>query len=152
MIHEDGAARNAFPRDFAARFASVPAAALFIDYGYDRPGFGDTLQAVRKHQYAPALEDIGEADLTAHVDFAALAKAAAEEGGLTVFGPEGQGRFLETMGIRLRADALMRSAAPRQQAEIASALARLTQPDKMGTLFRVMAVANVPDLMPEGFA
>lgn len=151
VIHEDGGARNAFPREFAARFKTVPAAVLFVDYGYDRAGFGDTLQAVRKHQYAPVLENVGEADLTAHVDFAALAKAAADAG-LAVFGPVGQGVFLETMGARLRADALMRSASPRQQAEIASALARLTEPDKMGALFKVMAVSNVPDLMPEGFA
>jgi len=141
----------------AARFAASPGALLAIDYGHDRPGTGDTLQAVTAHAYAPVFERPGEVDLTAHVDFAALA-AAARARGAAVFGPMPQGAFLRSLGMAERAERLSRSAAPAQVRDIEAALQRLTgdsmagRDGAMGTLFKVMAVASadLPTLEPFG--
>lgn len=123
-------------------------AALFIDYGYDQPQAGATLQAVRGHRRHDPLLNPGEADLTAHVDFAALSVAA----GVASHGPIGQGDLLRALGIGERAATLAGKATPAQAESIASALARLTEPAAMGTLFRALALTG-PDLeAPAGFA
>jgi SAM-dependent MidA family methyltransferase len=116
-------------------------AALIIDYGYTASQHGETFQAVRRHGYADPLADPGEADLTAHVDFAALARAATASG-MHVHGPLTQGEFLRRLGIVQRATRLKANAAPQQAADIDSALARLTAPDQMGELFKVLALAD----------
>lgn len=131
-------AGRAVARLLGERIARDGGAALIVDYGHDRPGPGDTLQAVRGHRSAPPFEAPGEADLTAHVCFASLAAAAAEAGA-TVHGPVGQGAFLEALGIRQRADALARAAPDRADA-VMSARDRLIGADAMGTLFRVLAL------------
>lgn len=129
----------------ARRHAEQGGAALFLDYGSTRSGFGDTLQAVRRHAFADPLADPGEADLTVHVDFARMARAATEAGAAT-HGPATQGDFLRALGIEARAEALARRATPEQAAGVAAALARLTQGGEgMGDLFHVLAVAH-PDL------
>ena len=84
-------------------------AALIVDYGYARSAAGDTLQAVRRHRHADPLADPGEADLTAHVDFAALADAA-RTAGAELCGPVSQADWLAQMGIAQRAAMLKRSA------------------------------------------
>lgn len=81
----------------------------------------------------------GEADLTAHVDFATLAQVA-QNGGARWLGTMGQGPWLKALGIDARATALARSA-PHQQDTIAGAAERLTSPDHMGELFKVMGLA-----------
>jgi NADH dehydrogenase [ubiquinone] 1 alpha subcomplex assembly factor 7 len=127
--------------------------ALIVDYGRDRSGPGASLQAVRGHRGAGVLERPGETDLSAHVDFEALAasvRAAASKA--RVFGPVGQGDFLLRLGIRQRAEMLSRRAAPAQRAAIDAALQRLIAPDQMGTLFRVMAVGDDRSAAPAGFA
>jgi SAM-dependent MidA family methyltransferase len=86
-------------------------------------------------------------DLTAHVDFAALAEAAE---GVSVVGPVGQGAWLEAMGLGLRAAALAR-AAPERAAEIAAARARLAAPAQMGRLFKAMALVAPGWPEPAGF-
>jgi NADH dehydrogenase [ubiquinone] 1 alpha subcomplex assembly factor 7 len=118
-------------------------AALVIDYGHAESGAGETLQAVAKHAFADPLKSAGEADLTAHVDFQALA-ATAESSGARVHGPVGQGACLRRLGIEQRADALKRSPRCETPAEIGAALARLTGTGKneMGGLFKVMAFAD----------
>ncbi len=128
-------------RQISATIANRGGAALIIDYGYSSPGNGWTLQAVSRHRYASPLQNVGETDLTAHVDFSAM-KAAAEGMGAVVHGPRGQGEFLRDMGIGLRAAQLSGKASPEQAAEISSALLRLTAPDQMGTLFKAMAVSS----------
>jgi len=134
-----------------ARLAAHPGAALIIDYGYSHgPAVGDTLQAVRRHAYAPVLDDPGEADLTAHVDFAALA-AAATTAGADAFGTVDQGEWLARLGIRQRAAALSAKATPAQAADIRAALDRLTGQDQMGTLFKALALAS-PGAFPMGNA
>ena len=131
----------------AGRLAEQGGAALIVDYGYRRPGRGDTLQAVSRHAYADPFEAPGERDLTAHVDFSALARAAA---GVRVSGPVAQGAWLDAMGLPLRAAALAR-AAPGRTEEINAARDRLSAPSQMGRLFKVLAF-TAPDWQePAGF-
>ena len=134
----------------ADRIAADGGAALFIDYG-DDGATGDSLQAVYRHQPCGALTHPGDCDLTAHVDFAALARAAAEAGAAT-YGPVPQGRFLLALGIVARAAALARDATREQAAGIDAALARLTNADQMGTLFKVLASGPPRAAAPAGFA
>ena len=127
--------------------------ALVIDYGYEGPTFGDTLQAVKRHAYADPLAEPGAADLTVHVDFARLADAA-KAGGAARHGPVPQGGFLRALGIEARAARLKARATPSQAAGIDAAIERLTGPgaDGMGELFKAMCVAH-PDLQGiPGFA
>jgi SAM-dependent MidA family methyltransferase len=134
----------------AARIARRGGAALFLDYGPARSALGDSLQALRDGRPADPLAEPGGADLTAHVDFAALA-AAARAAGAAVFGPEPQGLFLARLGLFQRAGALARQN-PARAGELRAAAARLAEPDQMGRLFKVMAVCH-PDLpMPPGYA
>jgi NADH dehydrogenase [ubiquinone] 1 alpha subcomplex assembly factor 7 len=134
----------------AERIAVHGGAALIVDYGHTQSAPGETLQAVRRHAYHPVLADPGDADLTAHVDFAAL-KRAAESKGAIVLGPTPQGCFLRALGIEQRADALRRGATAAQARDVASGLRRLTDPRAMGQLFKVMAIVH-PDLAGlEGF-
>lgn len=114
---------------------------LFIDYGYGKSACGETLQAVRDHQYAPVLDAPGEADLTAHVDFEALARAFSE-GGAAPQPLLTQKQFLEHLGINLRAEMLKKSARPDQAKAVDAALARLTGDDQMGELFKVLPVSG----------
>ena len=112
---------------------------------------GDTLQAVRGHATVGVFDRIGESDLTTHVDFAALARAA-HEAGAAIDGPVAQGAFLRGLGIAMRARALQARASPTQAADIESAMARLIAPDQMGTLFRVLAVRDRASSPASGFA
>jgi len=130
--------------------AAMGGIALFIDYGHERSAPGDTLQAVRGHAFAPVLHDPGEQDLTAHVDFEAVAHAAAESGA-TATAVVTQGNWLERLGIRARADALV-AANPNQADEIRAALDRLIAPNEMGELFKVMAIHAAGWPAAAGFA
>lgn len=126
-------------------------AALIVDYGHAQSGLGDTLQALRRHAYADVLENPGGQDVTAHVDFAMLARAARAKSA-TVFGPVGQGAFLNALGIGLRAEALGKNATPEQREDIARALYRLTSSAGMGVLFKVMAIVPAKSaVVPAGF-
>ncbi len=125
----------------AARVLAAPLAALFIDYGHEETGSGDTLQAVAAHNYADPLAAPGQADLAAHVDFAAL-KRDAVRFGLRPFGPMPQGEVLLRLGLVTRRDRLVAGAAPAQRAAIASGAARLVDPRQMGVLFKVLALTS----------
>ncbi len=129
-----------------ARRVARGGAALVIDYG-SNGGTGDTLQAVSRHAFADPLAAPGEADLTAHVDFAALAAAA---NGVAVHGPVGQGAFLERLGIGLRAERLATGLDGERLATHLAALRRLTDPAGMGTLFKVQALSPVERAAPPG--
>jgi SAM-dependent MidA family methyltransferase len=134
--------------DLAGRIARDGGAALIVDYGYTETSLGDSLQAVAKHAYVDPLAAPGEADLTAHVDFAALARAA-RAAGAKVMGPVTQGFFLRQLGIERRAQSLVARATPEQQQAVVDALDRLVGAQdprrQMGELFKVMAVTH-PDL------
>jgi NADH dehydrogenase [ubiquinone] 1 alpha subcomplex assembly factor 7 len=131
------------------RLERTGGAALVIDYGYDGEPAGTTLQAVRRHRPHDFLDDPGAADLTAHVDFAALAAVARPHAAL--FGPVGQGVFLRNLGIELRARQLLGRASEAQKGEIEAALRRLIDPDEMGTLFKALAVCDRGLAAPPGF-
>jgi len=135
----------------ARRIAKDGGAALIVDYGHARSAPGETLQAVKSHAYHDILTDPGEADLTAHVDFGALAQRVFASGA-RAFGPLAQGDFLIRLGINERAAALKAGGATAQQAEdIDAALERLTGPEQMGTLFKVMAIAPLDAPPPPVF-
>lgn len=133
---------------FAARFARQPGVALVIDYGHTASGFGDTVQGVRAHKFQPILDAPGTIDLCAHVDFAALVDAVTDADTAT-WGPVRQQDFLKQLGIEARAAALS-AASPPDAPDIAAALHRLTHPDEMGTLFKVLAFSSAK-LHPAGF-
>jgi NADH dehydrogenase [ubiquinone] 1 alpha subcomplex assembly factor 7 len=134
----------------ARRLIEAEGAALIIDYGYATRACGDTLQAVRRHKRHDPLRDPGTADLTAHVDFAALAETAAAVGA-RVWGPVTQGGFLQSLGIAARAERLIAAATPAQAADIGMACRRLIDPKEMGTLFKVLAIAAPALPPPAGF-
>ncbi|MGZ8400041.1 MAG: class I SAM-dependent methyltransferase [Methyloceanibacter sp.] len=125
----------------AARAKAAPIAALFADYGHAESGSGDTLQAVQRHRFADPLAAPGEADLTAHVDFAALKQAACALG-LAAYGPMPQGEFLLELGLEARCERLLQNAAPEQRAAILSGAARLADPRQMGLLFKMLALQS----------
>ena len=131
------------------RFARSAGAALIIDYGPMQSGLGDSLQALKQHRYHDPLIDPGCADLTAHVDFAALASVACEAGAVT-HGPTTQGAFLQDLGIGLRTQTLKAKSDAVQCAEIDAALARLIGADGMGSLFKVLALTSPDSPRPAG--
>ncbi len=135
--------------DLSRRLVAQGGAALIVDYGPDRPAKGDTLQAVSRHAFADPWQAPGSRDLTAYVDFLALA-SVAREGGMRVYGPLPQGDWLDSMGIQLRAAALAKTA-PERTEEIAAARDRLIAPAQMGRLFKVMALVAPDWPAPAGY-
>ena len=146
-IVESSPARDSAVAAIATCLAAMGGVAVFIDYGHDKSAPGDTLQAVRGHKFAPLLANPGEQDLTAHVDFEALASAATA---VKTTDLVTQGQWLEGLGIRARADALA-AANPEKADEVALAIERLTAPDQMGDLFKVMAIHSAEWPAPAGF-
>lgn len=148
-VVETSPASAAVVEDLGARIAAQGGCALIIDYGYEGPAIGDTLQAVKKHRPADMFATPGEADLTAHVDFAALA-AAARRSGCHASGIVAQGALLQSLGIAARAERLKRHNPARAQAVDAD-VDRLTTPCQMGTLFRALALTAPSWPEPAGF-
>jgi NADH dehydrogenase [ubiquinone] 1 alpha subcomplex assembly factor 7 len=126
-------------REIAARLVEQGGAALIIDYGHDAPRTGSTFQAVRAHRKVDPFAAPGEADLTAHVDFSALAEVA-QASGCRWLGTTAQGRWLRTLGIEARAASLA-TAAPEHAEALHAAVERLTGEEQMGALFKVMGLA-----------
>jgi NADH dehydrogenase [ubiquinone] 1 alpha subcomplex assembly factor 7 len=127
----------------AKRVRQQEGAALIIDYGHLRSDAGDTFQAIARHSFTDPLKAPGQADLTAHVDFQALARAA-EDLGARIHGPVTQGEFLKKLGIETRAVTLMTKATPEVSEDISNALKRLTGPGRggMGQLVKVLAISD----------
>ncbi len=146
-IREDSPARETAMKAIATHLARHGGVALIVDYGHARSGEGDTLQAVRGHGFADVLANPGEQDLTAHVDFEALAEAAE---GAAVTPVVSQGDWLDRLGIEARAAALA-EAHPARATELSSALRRLTSPEEMGALFKVMAIHAADWPRPAGW-
>jgi NADH dehydrogenase [ubiquinone] 1 alpha subcomplex assembly factor 7 len=138
----------AIAASIGARLCSSGGAALIIDYGYADNVAGDSLQALRLRVAADPFAAPGTADLTAHVDFTALAHAA---GAVRVSGPVPQGVWLGRLGIEARAAMLKARATPAQAAAIEAALVRLTAPLQMGALFKAMAFTAPAWPAPAGF-
>jgi SAM-dependent MidA family methyltransferase len=148
-IFEFAPAREALASKIGEHIATHRGAALWIDYGHAEPGFGDTFQALRAHRPAGVFETPGECDLTSHVDFAALADAAASAGA-HAFPVMTQGGFLLSLGLAERAGALGAGKDAATQDAISRAVGRLAgmQGDEMGRLFKVLCVAGSPLALP----
>jgi len=132
-----------------AALATRRATALFLDYGPAQSAPGDSLQAIRDHARADPLAEPGSADLTAHVDFAALAETARAAGTAT-HGPIPQGLFLQRLGLHTRA-AMLAQSAPRLAGLILSGAQRLTAPEGMGRLFKALCLCDPSLPTPIGF-
>jgi SAM-dependent MidA family methyltransferase len=127
----------------ARRVRDQDGAALIIDYGHLRSDAGDTFQAIARHSFSDPLKNAGQTDVTAHVDFQALVRAAEDVGART-HGPVTQGDFLKRLGIETRAITLMGKATPEISADISEALKRLTDSGRggMGSMFKVLAITD----------
>ena len=137
--------------ELSARLARQGGAALFVDYGHVVTGVADTLQALKDHRPVSALHEPGEADITAHVDFAAMSRSA-RAAGAAVFGPIDQGDFLTVLGLASRAKALSERSPDRAE-EFEGAHQRLVGKGEgeMGALFKAMAICNLTLPTPPGF-
>ena len=160
-VLEIGAAAHAAMGRLADRLVAHRGAALVIDYGHVQTGFGETAQALRRHEPVGVLDAPGECDLTAHVDFASLARAA-KASGAEAHGPVLQANLLTSLGVFERAAQLKRKATPRQALDIDRAVARLTSVATiagatgapvpgMGALFKALAVTSPGLPVPPGF-
>jgi NADH dehydrogenase [ubiquinone] 1 alpha subcomplex assembly factor 7 len=127
----------------AKRVRDQDGAALIIDYGHVRSDAGDTFQAIARHSFTDPLKSPGQADVTAHVDFQALSRAA-EDLGARVHGPVTQGEFLTRLGIEQRALTLMAKASHEVSDDVSSALKRLTGGGGggMGSMFKVLGISQ----------
>jgi SAM-dependent MidA family methyltransferase len=97
--------------------------------------------------WSDPLDSPGEADLTAHVDFAALARTA-QAAGLAVHGPLTQGEFLLSLGLLERAGRLGATASDEERENIRAAVERLAAPEQMGRLFKAMALTRAGLSLP----
>ena len=146
-VAEVSPAQATLGAELGARVVRDGGVALLIDYGRAAPEVGDTLQALRRHARVDPLADPGEADLTVHADFPAVAAAALAAGAATALLT--QSDFLQRLGIGARAEALAR-ARPDQAERIGRQLHRLLAPGEMGELFKVLAIHR-PGVIPPGF-
>jgi len=126
--------------EIAGRLVDQGGAALMIDYGYLQPQTGSTFQAVKEHKKVDPFATPGEVDLTAHVDFSALASIVQARGAKWL-GTATQGQWLKALGIDMRAESLS-AYAPEHAAAIQSAKDRLVDDSQMGSLFKVMGLAG----------
>ena len=148
-VYEVSPAGLALTEEIARVITHQGGGALIVDYGYDASGFGETLQAVAGNSFAALLEEPGESDLSAHVDFPTLA-ACARSADADVYGPAGQGDFLEDLGLVDRAERL-RVQNPHSADDIWKAVERLVTPEQMGTLFKALAIMPKTAPKPPGF-
>ncbi|MEO1046265.1 MAG: SAM-dependent methyltransferase [Pseudomonadota bacterium] len=150
-ILETCPAASGFAYELASRIKAQGGAMLTVDYGYDTPQLGSTLQAVRAHQKVDPFSDPGECDITAHVNFDELKQIGLSHG-LRPHGPVGQGSFLKALGIETRTR-MLAEANPAQADALKTAQDRLVNddPDSMGELFRVLALTATTWPQPEGF-
>ena len=146
-VFETQPAANAIAEEIGARVARQGGAALLVDYGYLKTTPGDTLQALYRHAFDDVLAHPGEADLTAHVNFEALAHAVVRAGA-SALPPLTQGEFLLRLGLLERAGALGAGKSHEDQEAIRDAVERLAAPTQMGDLFKVLAVTSVGNALP----
>jgi SAM-dependent MidA family methyltransferase len=134
----------------AMRLTRHKGAALFLDYGPEISAPGDSLQAIAGGKPADPLNPAGRADLTAHVDFARFG-AVAKMAGAQVHGPVPQGLFLARLGLFQRTHQLAQKLPPKGAAAMMDGARRLTEPDRMGRLFKAIALVSPGGAIPPGF-
>ena len=150
QVFEECEAGTRLIEEIAGRLKDHKGRALIIDYGHGRSGFGDTFQAVKRHDHWHPLAAPGEADVTAHVDFAALARAGRDSE-IRVDGPIRQGDFLARLGILPRLERLVAAADQETGRDLKIGAERLVAPNGMGTLFKVLALSSAGLDTPPGF-
>lgn len=135
-------------RHLSERINQHKGAALIIDYGYNiapyaraNNQYNSTLQAIKNHNYAPIIDTLGEADLTTHVDFDALQRAALEKAKLDLK-YKTQRDFLLEYGIEFRVESLKKTNDASTHQLLDRQLERLISEDKMGNLFKVLEIYN----------
>jgi len=148
-VVERSPAAETLMTEIAARIVAEGGAALVIDYGYgeEGPETGGTFQAVKAHAFADPLAAPGEADLTAHVDFAALTRAA-QAAGAAAHGPMPQGAFLVALGLLERAGRLGAPLEEPRRESLRAAVERLAGERGMGRLFKALAVSRPSVALP----
>jgi SAM-dependent MidA family methyltransferase len=147
-VIEHGEAAQAWVASLSTRLVRDGGAALIIDYGYAEPQPGNSLQALRGGRPSDPLVEPGTADLTAHVDFSAIAGTARSQGA-QVWGPIEQRHFLGALGLHQRIGRLAAQHPDRAEA-LYAASQRLTLPSQMGSLFKVLGL-TIQGLQPPGF-
>lgn len=133
--------------EIGQRIEAQGGAAIIVDYGGWR-SLGDTFQALKDHRFTDPLAEPGEADLTAHVDFEAIARAAAPARASRM---TGQGELLSRLGIAARSARLAAGLTGPALAAHLAATRRLTDPSEMGSLFKAIALHSTRHLPPPGF-
>jgi NADH dehydrogenase [ubiquinone] 1 alpha subcomplex assembly factor 7 len=141
---------EAIAAKIAMRLSRHNGAALFLDYGPEMSAPGDSLQAIAGGKPVDPLGPAGSADLTAHVDFARFG-AVAKAAGAQVHGPVAQGLFLARLGLFQRTGQLARGLPPRRAAAMMEGARRLAEPDRMGRLFKAIALVSPGCAIPPGF-
>jgi NADH dehydrogenase [ubiquinone] 1 alpha subcomplex assembly factor 7 len=147
--------QKAFLGDLMNIIIKQGGSALFVDYGFNHNVAGDTVQAVKDHAYCHILEYAGEADITAHVNFAEISRIAMEKT-MTVHGPVSQSDYLQRLGISIRQGLLGEKTDEMGRRKLAQDVTRLigtdTSKNEMGQLFKVMAFSSDPQIELAGFA
>ena len=147
QLVEDCPALTPIVGEIGRRISAHGGAAIIVDYG-DWNSLGDTLQALRAHKAIEPLAAPGSSDLTAHVDFAAIARAAAPARATRMIP---QGTLLGRLGIAARAETLARDLTGLALSSHNAAYRRLTNPEEMGNLFKAIAIHPDGSPAPPGF-
>jgi NADH dehydrogenase [ubiquinone] 1 alpha subcomplex assembly factor 7 len=148
QVWEISPAAHALMDEICTRLSRQNGVFLCIDYGYEK-GSGDSLQAIYKGQPSHPLSHVGASDLTCHVNFGHLKDIALSKG-LGVLGPISQGQFLKNLGLDLRLE-MLKHQNPSLKTCLEVGGLRLTHPQQMGDLFKVMAVYSSSFIEPTGF-
>jgi len=149
-IYELSEAAVAAAEEIARTLAENGGRALIIDYGHLHEGFGETLQAIRRHAFWPVLSSPGAADITAHVNFERMTRAAFNAGA-SAHGPVPQGAFLERLGLPFRLERLSAGRTPEDVRTLHEGALRLVSPNQMGELFKAFCVSGPGLPAPAGF-
>jgi NADH dehydrogenase [ubiquinone] 1 alpha subcomplex assembly factor 7 len=149
-VFEDASVRETIATHLGNHLAAMSGAALIIDYGHLRTALGDTLQAMKAHRFCAVTENVGEADITSHVDFESLGRVF-HKGGAKIAGLMTQAEFLAAMGLEARTQVLASKVEGARRTELVAASERLANATQMGELFKVMAVTGGLEAKPYPF-
>lgn len=149
-VFEISEAAEAAADEIARALVERGGRALIIDYGHLHDGFGETLQAVRRHRFWPVLSAPGAADITAHVNFERLTRAAFNAGA-SAHGPVPQGAFLERLGLPFRLERLSHGKTREEVMALHQGAQRLVSPNAMGEIFKAFCISAPGLPAPAGF-
>ena len=123
---------------------------LIIDYGYFQKKMRNTLEAIHNKKYSKVLENIGNSDITYHLNFNLISEIAKKFYKLNV-NYTNQSYFLKKLGIYQRAEIISKNKTFSQKADIYYRLKRLISKNEMGKLFKVMLIKNSNNIFQTGF-